>query len=259
MGLYGCQWELQYKSVKFRRFLCVAKAGSAHARQTPNHHAMDDWNRLRSNCDNNLFLLCSQSDGQINFCRFLDKRNTIAEQHSCNGVTCFDARRSVSRVLSLPEQRMAIHLGRPLPNASCDRPGRRHGNPPADRSPRAAPTWSCSRWGLPCRSCRRERGALLPHPFTLAGGPCGAPAVCSLWHFPWGRPRRALPGTVFPWSPDFPPRAALAHDEERPSDRLARILRDARRQQSQVHSRHSAPSRPWVSRSITPSIRDGRK
>jgi hypothetical protein len=28
-----------------------------------------------------------------------------------------------------------------------------------------------------------------------------------LWHFPWGRPRRALPGTVFPWSPDFPPPA----------------------------------------------------
>jgi len=26
-----------------------------------------------------------------------------------------------------------------------------------------------------------------------------------LWHFPWGRPRRALPGTVPPWSPDFPP------------------------------------------------------
>jgi len=29
-------------------------------------------------------------------------------------------------------------------------------------------------------------------------------AVCFLWHFPWGRPRRALPGTVFSWSPDFP-------------------------------------------------------
>src|SRR5437763_12756818 len=39
-----------------------------------------------------------------------------------------------------------------------------------------------------------------------------------LWHFPWGRPRRALPGTVPPWSPDFPP---LAKREERPSDRLA--------------------------------------
>jgi hypothetical protein len=28
-----------------------------------------------------------------------------------------------------------------------------------------------------------------------------------LWHCPWGCPRRALPGTVFPWSPDFPPSA----------------------------------------------------
>ncbi len=34
---------------------------------------------------------------------------------------------------------------------------------------RAVPTWSCSRWGLPCRPRRRGRGALLPHPFTLAG------------------------------------------------------------------------------------------
>ncbi len=32
-----------------------------------------------------------------------------------------------------------------------------------------------------------------------------ARAVCFLWHFPWGRPRRTLSGTVFPWSPDFPP------------------------------------------------------
>ena len=32
----------------------------------------------------------------------------------------------------------------------------------------AAPTWSCSRWGLPCHPRCRGRGALLPHPFTLA-------------------------------------------------------------------------------------------
>src|SRR3990170_6809936 len=31
----------------------------------------------------------------------------------------------------------------------------------------AAPIRSCSRWGLPCRPCYQERGALLPHPFTL--------------------------------------------------------------------------------------------
>ncbi len=74
--------------------------------------------------------------------------------------------------------------------------------------PRAVPTWSCSRWGLPCRPCCQRRGALLPHPFTLTRADWrnrSTGAVCFLWHFPWGRPRRALPGTVSPWSPDFPP------------------------------------------------------
>jgi len=80
-------------------------------------------------------------------------------------------------------------------------PGGGAGDRPGQAS-RAAPIRSCSRWGLPCRSRCRSRGALLPHPFTLARA---SRAVCFLWHFPWGRPRRALPGTVSPWSPDFPP------------------------------------------------------
>lgn len=84
----------------------------------------------------------------------------------------------------------------------------------------AVPIWSCSRWGLPCRFRCRSRGALLPHPFTLAG--CRAEAreqaVCFLWHFPWGRPRRTLSGTVFPWSPDFPPPRSLERAVARPSD-----------------------------------------
>src|SRR5712671_2091277 len=134
------------------------------------------------------------------------------------------ARRSVSRVLSRDDAGMAIHLGRSLPNASRDRPERRRGRPARRRKPRpappAAPTWSCSRWGLPCRRRCRRRGALLPHHFTLAarrpeGGELGG---VFLWHFPWGRPRRALPGTVPPWSPDFPP---SAQGGERPSGRLA--------------------------------------
>ena len=29
-------------------------------------------------------------------------------------------------------------------------------------------------------------------------------AVYFLRHFPWGHPRRALPGTIVLWSPDFP-------------------------------------------------------
>lgn len=35
--------------------------------------------------------------------------------------------------------------------------------------------------------------------------PGAGPAVCFLWHFPWAFARRSLAGTVFPWSPDFPP------------------------------------------------------
>ncbi len=104
-----------------------------------------------------------------------------------------------------------IPLGRALLHASRDQPGRQGGNAPASPirlapdGPPAAPIRSCSRWGLPCRPCHQGRGALLPHRFTLAGSGCPMPAVCFLWHCPWGRPRRRLAGTVFPWSPDFPP------------------------------------------------------
>src|SRR5215472_9746720 len=55
------------------------------------------------------------------------------------------------------------------------------------------------------------------HPCRPPGLP-GGEAVYFLWHFPWGRPRQALPGTVPPWSPDFP---LPACGEERPSGRLA--------------------------------------
>src|SRR5438132_4936172 len=45
-------------------------------------------------------------------------------------------------------------------------------------------------------------------------------AVRSLWHFPWGRPRRMLSGTVCRWSPDFPlrPPFDVAGAAVRPTD-----------------------------------------
>ena len=64
----------------------------------------------------------------------------------------------------------AIRLGRPLLDASSNQPGRRVWKRtwvPLFRTHPAAPIWSCSRWGLPCRRRCRRRGALLPHPFTL--------------------------------------------------------------------------------------------
>jgi hypothetical protein len=41
----------------------------------------------------------------------------------------------------------------------------------------------------------RAAGELLPHRFTLTG-PRGGPAVCFLWHCPWGRPPWVLPSTL---------------------------------------------------------------
>ncbi len=89
-------------------------------------------------------------------------------------------RRPVSRVLStaLAGGWMAIHLGRRLPGrlARPTRTTARKCAPLLENlgknpriSGRAVPTWSCSRWGLPCRPCCQARGALLPHPFTLTG------------------------------------------------------------------------------------------
>ena len=79
----------------------------------------------------------------------------------------------VSRVLSISVagNRMTIHLGHPLPDASCNQPGRRAGAPCCQclATPQPAiPIRSCSRWGLPCQRRCRRRGALLPHRFTLA-------------------------------------------------------------------------------------------
>ena len=100
---------------------------------------------------------------------------------------------------------MAIHLGRPLPDASCDTPERRRENPPA-----ALSHWSFLLGLAPggvypaapvTGSAVRSYRTLSPLPDAMQK------AVCFLWHFPWGRPRRPLTGTVFPWSPDFPPPA----------------------------------------------------
>ena len=74
-----------------------------------------------------------------------------------------------------------------------------------------APGGVCHAAPVTSRAVRSYR-TLSPLPLACAG------AVCSLWHFPWGHPRRALPATVVPWSPDFP-RRGINHDAAaRPSD-----------------------------------------
>ena len=129
----------------------------------------------------------------------------------------------------------AIPLGRRLPGASSNLPGR----PDPDTDPeahsrelRAVPIRSCSRWGLPCRRRCRRRGALLPHRFTLAavnathrGGLFSV--ALSLGSHPPDVIRHRLstePGLSSPITPSLPRwRGREGWGlPERPSDRLTR-------------------------------------
>jgi hypothetical protein len=113
----------------------------------------------------------------------------------------------------------AIPLGRRLPGASGDLPGRLIGT-------------SIRHYPRRPYSVLLPVGFAVPHPLPAARCALTAPfhpcppsprlgrAVWSLWHFPWGRPRRTLSGTVCPWSPDFPPRRPFGTCAGRPSSRL---------------------------------------
>ena len=84
-------------------------------------------------------------------------------------------------------------------------------------TPPAAPTWSCSRWGLPCRRRCRRRGALLPHHFTLAAHavPCRprashgrqGSAVCFCGTFPGVAPAGRYPAPCLRGARTFLPPA----------------------------------------------------
>ena len=64
-----------------------------------------------------------------------------------------------------------------------------------------------------------------------------AKAVCFLWRYPWGRPRRALPAAMSSWSPDFP--RAFARD--RPAVWSAPKVVSERVRVNRAHRRPSAP------------------
>ena len=115
---------------------------------------------------------------------------------------------------------MAIHLARLLPAASSDLPGQRRRIAPAARRRRVSlhglapdgvyPAQPVT--GLAVRSYRTFSPLPAPVETRLA--------VCFLRHFPWGCPRRGLPGIPILWSPDFPlpPSQAMRAAAIRPSD-----------------------------------------
>ncbi len=156
------------------------------------------------------------------------------------------ARWPVSRVLCPPKPGGGGHSSGTRVTARLARPTRAAGREcPRSLTAPATPIRSCSRWGLPCRPCHQGRGALLPHHFTLTLDPTvshGGPGGMFLWHFPWGRPRRPLAGTVFPWSPDFPPPRSPAAAAARPPDASGESMGVGGRASAPPAGRGFAPS-----------------
>ena len=124
----------------------------------------------------------------------------------------------------------AIPLGRRLPGASSNQPGRQDLDIDPEvlalaRQSLAPPLFGLAPGGV-CRAAGVAAGAVRSYR-TVSPLPRlrtqHAAAVCSLWHYPWARTRRTLSGTACPWSPDFPPRLPSRRREpERPSGRLTR-------------------------------------
>jgi len=88
-------------------------------------------------------------------------------------------------------QRAGDHSSGALVTERLVRPTQELGRATLERSS----TWPCSGWGLPCRVRYRTRGGRLLHLFTLASA-VKRRRFAFLWHFPRGRPHRALPGIL---------------------------------------------------------------
>ena len=163
-----------------------------------------------------------------------------------------NASRPVSRVLygrGLSPRRDGHSSGTPVAGR-LEQPTRAAG--PTDealrrlnKAPRVAPIRFCSRRGLPCRRRCRPRGALLPHPFTLAvsHGPCG-PAI-RRFAFCGAFPGVA-PAGRYPAPYPYGARTFLRFlDGGRPADWLSRDIGPEPRRSSTI-ARGTASSSRWA-------------
>jgi hypothetical protein len=146
----------------------------------------------------------------------------------------------------------AIPLGCPSPDTSRDLPGRpareRACTAPCGRA--VVPTWSCSRWGLPCLSRCRPSGALLPPRFTLARrseDPGGRYAFCGT--FPEVALAGRYPAPCSRGARTFLPRVAAGAAVQPPVTASQLIAPRARSKAT------TSSSRRWVSSSARPSGR----
>ena len=131
----------------------------------------------------------------------MDRRRRIADEWILEGrrwgwlpaaARCVSVRGPVSRVLSRTPEGVPR---RPFIWDAC-RHAPRAAYPDAARATPSRPYLALLRVGFSRPACRQAAGALLPHHFTLACGPCGPIGGVFLCHFPSGRPAFALRSTL---------------------------------------------------------------
>jgi hypothetical protein len=153
-----------------------------------------------------------------------------------------NARRPVSRVLSAPESaRRPFLLDAPRGAPHATNPDSRARMPLRLATPPSL--FGLAPGGVYHAAPVARRAVRFYRPVSPLPAGCLATlarAVCFLWHCPWGRPRRSLTGTVFPWSPDFP----LPLTRQRPSSRLAGQTCMALRRASSRAERPLHPTAP---------------
>ena len=99
---------------------------------------------------------------------------------------CAEKSQNVVSVACKPSSVIGGHLSRPIVTDRFKR------NPESIDGPSQALFRFLLRAGFTSRTSCQAAGELLPHLSTLTRQACGI----SLLHFPWGRPRRVLPGTL---------------------------------------------------------------
>ena len=124
-------------------------------------------------------------------------------EHCCTAGQSYGRRasRPVGRVLCTRLRGpAAIHLGLPLPAASCGLPASSGGPPSSTRAAGRSQPFDLAPGGVYLAAwVTPGAGGLLHHRFTLTPGPARRPepgAVCFLWHCPAGHPGSALPTTL---------------------------------------------------------------
>ena len=99
---------------------------------------------------------------------------------------CAEKSQNVVSVACKPSSVIGGHLSRPIVTDGFKR------NPESIDGPSQSLFRFLLRAGFTSRTSRQAAGELLPHLSTLTRQACGI----SLLHFPWGHPRRVLPGTL---------------------------------------------------------------